>query len=181
MKFRLEDFSLKDEPRSGRSSDISHKVLREMIRSNLILISTEVSFKLGIHQTTALGYIKRLGFLYKLSVWVLIEISESTLVDRISICSSILARHKRGSFWDHLMAGDEKWIMYRLVVRKKAYVYKGETLPSESGDHQKKVMLCCWYRIVVFLVTSSSPVPEALLLGGSAAPTEVSPPVGVVW
>ncbi|GFW66043.1 HTH_48 domain-containing protein [Trichonephila clavipes] len=34
VKFFLGDFSLKDEPRSGRSSDVSAERLRNMIRTN---------------------------------------------------------------------------------------------------------------------------------------------------
>ncbi|GFT91411.1 hypothetical protein TNCV_4285671 [Trichonephila clavipes] len=41
--------------RSGRPSDVSDKVLCSMIRTNNMLTSTEVSFKLGIHRTTALN------------------------------------------------------------------------------------------------------------------------------
>ncbi|GFU15380.1 hypothetical protein TNCV_1045821 [Trichonephila clavipes] len=63
---------------------------------------------------------------------------------RISICSSKLASYKTEPFLDHV-TGDEKWTTYKHVVREKACVYKGKTLPSTSkaGVHQKKVMLCC--------------------------------------
>ncbi|GFW80064.1 hypothetical protein TNCV_4911621 [Trichonephila clavipes] len=54
VKFCLSGFSLKDEPRSGGSSDVSDEVLRRTIRTNPTLTSTEVDFKFGIHQTTAL-------------------------------------------------------------------------------------------------------------------------------
>ncbi|GFU25262.1 hypothetical protein TNCV_1739131 [Trichonephila clavipes] len=53
VKFHLGDFSLKEESRSGKQSDVSHEVLCSMIRANLTLTSTEVSCKLGIYQTTA--------------------------------------------------------------------------------------------------------------------------------
>ncbi|GFW81742.1 histone-lysine N-methyltransferase SETMAR [Trichonephila clavipes] len=66
-KFCFGDFSLKDEPRSRRSSNISDDVLRSVIRTNPTLTSTELVFNLGIHQTTALDYIKRFGFVSKLS------------------------------------------------------------------------------------------------------------------
>lgn len=104
-KFRSGDFSLKDEPRSGRPSDVNDEVIRSMIRTNPTLTSVDVAFKLGIHQTTALDHIKRLGFVSKLSVWVPHELSEKNLMDRISVCSSNLARHKREPFLDRLVTG----------------------------------------------------------------------------
>ncbi|GFX44047.1 hypothetical protein TNCV_4118431 [Trichonephila clavipes] len=64
-KFYLGDFSMKDEPRSGRPSDVSDEVICCMIRTNPTLTSTEVDF-FRIHQTTALEYIERLGFMSKL-------------------------------------------------------------------------------------------------------------------
>ncbi|GFW49810.1 hypothetical protein TNCV_3866761 [Trichonephila clavipes] len=48
----------------------------------------------------------RLGFMPKLSVLGPYE-SRGGLKDRISICSSNLAHHKREQFLDHLVTGDE--------------------------------------------------------------------------
>ncbi|GFX38438.1 DUF5641 domain-containing protein [Trichonephila clavipes] len=43
------DFSVKDEPRLGKSSRVSDNVLHKIIRTNPTLISIEVNFKLGIN------------------------------------------------------------------------------------------------------------------------------------
>ncbi|GFW79312.1 hypothetical protein TNCV_2477191 [Trichonephila clavipes] len=67
-----------------------------MIRANPMLTSTEVGFKLVPH-----------------------ELSEKDLIDRISMFSSNLARYKREQFLDALVTGDEKWIVYKHVVRKR--------------------------------------------------------------
>ncbi|GFX16264.1 hypothetical protein TNCV_4705181 [Trichonephila clavipes] len=63
------DFSLKYEPGSGRPSYASDEELRSMFRGYPTLIFTEVGFQLGIHPTTALDYVRRLGLVSKLSVW----------------------------------------------------------------------------------------------------------------
>ncbi|GFY36750.1 histone-lysine N-methyltransferase SETMAR [Trichonephila clavipes] len=68
VKFCLGDLSLKDELRSERSSDVHYEVPCCMIGKDPKLISSEVGFKLGIHQTTALDHIKRLNFVSKLCV-----------------------------------------------------------------------------------------------------------------
>ncbi|PRD29562.1 UNVERIFIED_CONTAM: hypothetical protein NCL1_28998 [Trichonephila clavipes] len=54
VNFCLGVFSLKDEPKSLQSSDVSDEMLRSMIRINSTLTSLEVAFKLGIRQTIAL-------------------------------------------------------------------------------------------------------------------------------
>ncbi|GFW06825.1 uncharacterized protein TNCV_3289251 [Trichonephila clavipes] len=48
-------------------------------------------------------------------------------MDRISICSSNFTRRKRELFWDHLMNGDEKWVVYKHVVKKSICLLKGYT------------------------------------------------------
>ncbi|GFT98275.1 hypothetical protein TNCV_2903771 [Trichonephila clavipes] len=64
-------------------------------------------------------------------------------MDRISICSTNLARHKREPILDHLVTGSGKWTVCKHVVRENAYIYKGKAPPSTSkaGVHHK-VMLC---------------------------------------
>ncbi|GFY36586.1 hypothetical protein TNCV_27911 [Trichonephila clavipes] len=57
-KFHLGDFSLKDEPRSGRPP------------------TSSLGFNLVIHQTTALDYIKKLFFMSELTVWAPHKVSE---------------------------------------------------------------------------------------------------------
>ncbi|GFV67015.1 hypothetical protein TNCV_357011 [Trichonephila clavipes] len=81
-----------------------------------------------------------LGFVSKVSVWMPHELREKRLIHRISICPLNLTRHKREPFLDHLVTGDEKWMVCIHGARKKAYVFEGETPPSTSkaGVHQNK-------------------------------------------
>lgn len=135
-----------------------------MIRTNH-LTSVDVAFKLGIHQTTALDHIKRLGFVSKLSVWVPHKLSEKNLMDRISIYSLNLAHHKREQFLDRLVTGDEKWIVYKNVVRKRSYVYSGEIAvyvksrcASDEGyavllvGPQEYSTLSCWKKMKLLML-----------------------------
>ena len=91
-----------------------------MIMKNPTLNSTNIAFKLRIHQTNVLKHIKKLDFVLKLFVLVPPELNEKNSMDRIAACSSNLARHKREPFLNHLVIGDEKWIMYKNMVRKKS-------------------------------------------------------------
>ncbi|GFU49450.1 histone-lysine N-methyltransferase SETMAR [Trichonephila clavipes] len=68
VKFCFSNLSLKNEPISRRPLEVRDEVLRSMIRKNPPLTSTKVSFKFGIHQTSALDYIKRLGFVSYFSI-----------------------------------------------------------------------------------------------------------------
>ncbi|GFS79224.1 hypothetical protein TNCV_4409101 [Trichonephila clavipes] len=57
-----------------------------MIGTNLTLTSTELGYKLGIHQTTALESIKRLGFVPKLSVRFPHELGENFFFTSVTTC-----------------------------------------------------------------------------------------------
>ncbi|GFU07835.1 transposable element Tcb2 transposase [Trichonephila clavipes] len=114
---------------SERPSDVSDKVLCSMIKTNPTLTSSKVAFKLVIHQT-ALDYAKRLSFVPKPSVWEPHELSAKNLMNKISVCSSNLARHKRNPFLEHLVTGDEKWMVYKhVVIKKSIYLQKGHPPP----------------------------------------------------
>lgn len=69
MKFRTGEFSLEDEPRSGKPSGVNDEVLRCVIRANPMLSSVDAGFKLVIYQTTASEYIKRGLVLYQSSAF----------------------------------------------------------------------------------------------------------------
>ncbi|GFT83271.1 condensin-2 complex subunit G2 [Trichonephila clavipes] len=93
----------------------------ELIIFNIVIYLIKRSL---VHKkSTALDCIKRLG-LCSNSVWESLKLRERSLMDRISMCSSNLARHKKELFLDHLVTGDKKWIVYKHVVRKKASVNK---------------------------------------------------------
>ncbi|GFY14057.1 mariner Mos1 transposase [Trichonephila clavipes] len=63
------------------------------------------------------------------------------------MCSSHLIRHNAEPLLDKLITGDEKWIIYENIKRKKCYCKPGTssaTVPKPS-IHQRKVLLCLWW------------------------------------
>ncbi|GFX61363.1 hypothetical protein TNCV_4894071 [Trichonephila clavipes] len=128
------DFSLKDELGLGRPSGAIDEVLRSMIRTNPTLTSTEVGFQLGIHQTAALDYIKRLDSVSKLSVCVPHGKFCPNSMGRISICSSNRDHYRRESVLDHLVIRDEKEIVYKHIFTKRRLHHPHPKLSaSEEG------------------------------------------------
>lgn len=67
--------------------------------------------------TTVENQIKTLGYVHKFAKCVAYELSEWNRMDRVEICPA-------KSFFDRLIADDEKWIMYNNVVRKPTYLIK---------------------------------------------------------
>ncbi|GFV37129.1 histone-lysine N-methyltransferase SETMAR [Trichonephila clavipes] len=118
-----------------------------MLENNPHLTSQEIAEEYGILHTTVGDHIKSHGFVLNRSVWVPHELMENNFSDRVRMCSSHLIRHNVEPVLDKLITGDEKWIFYDNIKRKKPYCKPGTssaTVPKPN-IHQRKVLLClCW-------------------------------------
>ncbi|GFV37571.1 histone-lysine N-methyltransferase SETMAR [Trichonephila clavipes] len=54
-------------------------------------------------------------------VWVPRKVTEKYLMDRISICDSLYKRKEETHFLKQRVTGDEKWIIYNNVERKRSW------------------------------------------------------------
>ena len=68
-------------------------------------------------------------------------------MQRISICDSLLKRNEIDSFLKRLITGDEKWIVYYNVNRKRSWMKQDEPAQttSKAENHQKKIVLSVWW------------------------------------
>lgn len=146
-KFRSENFHLKDAPRSGRPVEVDGDKITALIESNPRMTTREVSETLQISKSSVGSHLKKLGFVSKLDMWLPHELKEIHLVKRIDICDSLLKREQSDPFLKRLITGDEKWIVYNNVKRRRSWTKRGEpakTIPK-AEIHQKKVMLSVWW------------------------------------
>ncbi|GFX76945.1 putative DD34D transposase [Trichonephila clavipes] len=67
----------------------------------------------------------RNGFKKKLHVWVRHQ-TPKNMVDRISICKALAKRNEIDPFLKRMVTGDEKWVTYDNVVRKRSWSKCGE-------------------------------------------------------
>lgn len=148
-KFKAGNFSLCDRSRSGRPSQIDDDIVMTLIEKDPFLTSSEIAQQLNSKQQTISDHIRKLGLVYKYSRWVPHEMSEKNLHDRIVICTSLLARNRNEPFLDRLITGDEKWITYENIVRKRGYSAPGKHVPpiSKPSFSLKKRMLCIWWDV----------------------------------
>ena len=67
--------------------------------------------------------------------------------DRISICESLLNRNKINPFLKRMVTGDEKWVTYDNVKRKRSRSNRGEPAQTVAklGLTVRKVLLCVWW------------------------------------
>ncbi|PRD17720.1 UNVERIFIED_CONTAM: mariner\T [Trichonephila clavipes] len=69
------------------------------------------------------------------------------MMDRISICEALAKRNEIYQFLKRMMTGEEKWITYGNIVRKRSWSKCGEAAQtvSKPGLTARKVLLCIWW------------------------------------
>ena len=71
----------------------------------------------------------------------------SSQIERNSICDSLLKRNETDPFLKRIITGDEKWVVYDNIVKKRSWSKRHEHAQStaKADIHQKKVMLSVWW------------------------------------
>ena len=66
------------------------------------------------------------------------------------MCDSLLKRYETDTFLKRIRSGDEKWVVYDNVMRKRSWSKRDEPAQSTSkvDIHQKKVMLSVWWDLL---------------------------------
>jgi len=82
VKYRSEDTSLKNEPRTGRLSDFDVEALKSLAECNARQSTRELADKLNTSQSTICRHLKKFGKVSKLGVWVPHALSETNKADR---------------------------------------------------------------------------------------------------
>ncbi|XP_053947037.1 histone-lysine N-methyltransferase SETMAR-like [Anastrepha ludens] len=136
-----------NEPRSGRPSDVNEDVIKALTELDRHVILREIGEKLNIPKSTGHERIKSLGLVKKLAIWVSHELKEIHLTNRINACDMYLKRNEVDPFLKRIIAGDQKWIVYNNVNRKRSWSKHDEApqTASKTDIHQKKIMLSVWW------------------------------------
>jgi histone-lysine N-methyltransferase SETMAR len=148
-RFREGDFDLSDRPRSGQPRKVDNDELRALVESDPRLPSRELAIRLGVSQRAVIDHLHEIGKVNRVGVWVPHELSAENLQQRLSICTSLLARQELDPFLKRIVTGDEKWVLYVNVERKNQWLTPGQKpIPTpKAGLHPKKVLLCVWWDI----------------------------------
>ncbi|XP_066253847.1 uncharacterized protein [Euwallacea similis] len=146
-KFRSGDFDIDDASRSGRPTEINSSDVKAIVESDPSQSVREIATKLNISHTSVEKHLHQLGYVSRLNVWVPHQLTEANLITRISICDSLRKRQESDPFLKQIVTGDEKWIIYENVKRKRSWGHSSQPpqTTSKVGLHPKKIMLSVWW------------------------------------
>lgn len=148
-RFRKGNFDLEDIPKSGAPNMVDDDILRANIESNPRQSTYDLAQIFGCDQKTIWNHLKRIGKICKLSVWIPHKLTDANRIQRTSTCAALLSRSRTNPFFDRLITGDEKWVLYVNNKRDRQWLSPNQRpLPTvKRGRHPKKVLLSVWWGI----------------------------------
>jgi histone-lysine N-methyltransferase SETMAR len=127
--------------------DFDDEALQALLDADSRQTTRELAEQLNCHHSTAERHLHALGKIHKYGCLVPHQLSKDNLVQRASICASLLFRQKHEPFLDRIVTGDAKWVCYVNVRRRRQWLDPGQKpFPNVKPDmHPKKIMLCIWW------------------------------------
>ena len=109
--------------------------------------SCDVATELNIDHKTVLNHLHKIGYQKNLDTWVPHELTVKNLMNRVSICDSLLKRNEIEPFLKRMITSDEKWIKYDNNVRKRSWSKPREASQTVAKPvlTPTKVMLSVWW------------------------------------
>ncbi|GFW89240.1 mariner Mos1 transposase [Trichonephila clavipes] len=146
-RFRSGIFDVKDAPRTDRPVVENVVKITELIEVDRYVSSRSIAQQLKIDHKTVLSHLRKVGFKKKLHVWVSHQLTPKNMMDQISICETLAKRNEINPFLKRMVIGDEKWVTYYNIVRKRSWLKCGEAAQTvaKPGVMAMKVLLCIWW------------------------------------
>jgi transposase len=137
-RFKINDFSLEDQPRSGRPNDFDETALVNRIREDNKQTSRDLATQLQCEHTTIENHLHAMGYTSKFGTWVPHDLTDHMKWQRLSVSVALLTRHHRRSFLPHLITGDEKWVLYVNYRRPNSGLLREKNqVPNPSPNSTK--------------------------------------------
>ena len=88
---------------------------------------------------------QRLGLISKLAIWVPHVLTDRNLPRHVNDCNMLIRRQRNDSLVKSIVTGDEKWVVYNNVKRKRSWSKNDEPAQTTSKPdiHQKKGYVVC--------------------------------------
>lgn len=138
-KFRSGNFDVKDAQRSGRPVEADKGISWCKPANNNTWDRIEVKFI----KFNSLWPLERPGIILEARCMGSPCSHRGNLCRRIAVCDSLLKRHENDPFLKRIITGDEKWVVYNNVKRKRSWSKKDE--PAQTIFKADKKRWCCLF------------------------------------
>jgi [histone H3]-lysine36 N-dimethyltransferase SETMAR len=118
-RFRSGNYSLEDEPKSGRPSKIDDKQLRQIVEADPRQTTRDLATALGCVHSTIVKHLAAIGKKSKLGQWVPHDLTDHDRQRRVEVCTWLLSYKRTHNWLDSIVTGDEKWVLYVNYRRKR--------------------------------------------------------------
>lgn len=148
-RFAEKNYELENEPRSERSDKKDFEVLKELVDADPYQTTRELANVLGCSHSTIENRLNEFGYRSLLGAWVPHNLSTVQKSQRVDLCMFLLQMRRNYQWLDHLITGDEKWVVYINTTRRRQWVESTRT-PIQSPkpeNHPKKMMLSVWWGV----------------------------------
>lgn len=148
-RFKEGEYSLEDEDKPGRGMELDVDRLVELVESDPRQTTRCLASALGCSNATIDRHLNELGYRLKLDVWVPHDLNHFQQNQRLDICMNFLTFKRTFNWLDHLITGDEKWVLYINYTRKHQWCKPDQApLPTPKPEiHAKKILLSVWWDI----------------------------------
>ncbi len=129
--------------------EFDDKALDTLLQVNPCQTTQELATQFKCSHMTVNRHLHALGMVNKYVDSVPRQLSTDNLAQRVSICRSLLSRHHRDPFLERIVTGDEKWVHYINIRRRRQWLdLSQKPLPDVKANlHPEKIMLCIWWDI----------------------------------
>ncbi|GFY35089.1 histone-lysine N-methyltransferase SETMAR [Trichonephila clavipes] len=125
-RFRSGIFYVKDVPHTGKPVVENVDKITEICEVHWHVSSRSIAQELKIDHKIVSSHLRKVVFKKKLHVWVPLQLTPRNMMDRISICEALAKRIEIDPFLKRMVTGDEKWVTYYNIVRKRSWSKRGE-------------------------------------------------------
>ncbi|GFT39246.1 histone-lysine N-methyltransferase SETMAR [Trichonephila clavipes] len=101
---------------AGSSSKIT-----EIIQVDRYVSCRNIAQELKIDHKTVLSHLRKVWFKKKLHVWMSHQLKPKNMMDLIYICETLAKRNEIDPFLKRMVIGDEKWVTYYNIVRRRSW------------------------------------------------------------
>ena len=129
------------------SVEVDDDLIKAIIDSDRHNTTREIAEMFHVSHTCIENRLKQLGYVQKLDTWVPRELKEKHLTQRINSCDLLKKRNENDPFLKRPITGDEKWVVYNNIKRKRWWSRPREPArtTSKAGIRRKKVLLSVWW------------------------------------